>query len=427
MSLIYPDTTEESTTEIEAYFDRLWPLFRSLTGDGVRQTHQILSEIIPFERIEIASGTAVFDWNIPKEWIINEAYIIAPSGEKILDIKTNNLHLVNPSIPFQGQLSWQELDQHLHSLPDMPEAIPYVTSYYQDRWGFCLSHQQRQQLPKEGQYQVFIDSKLIDGSMTLSHLLLEGETDQEILISTYTCHPSMANNELSGPLVAAFLYRRLASLAKRKYTYRFVFCPETIGSIAYLSLYGKQMKEKMVAGYVVTCIGQDKHFSYKYSRQENSMADQAAQIILRDRFQNDWKPLGFGPTGSDERQYCSPGFNLPVGSLIRTPYGAFPEYHTSLDNKQLISFDALKESIDVYFDICMAMENNHKYQNLMPFGEPQLGKRGLCSTLGANKQTEDYLIAMKWLLNLSDGDHDLFQIAQRSHSPFHLLLESARR
>ncbi len=408
--------------QIEAYFDRLWPMMRSLTGEGVRRTHDILSELLPLQRIEIPSGTQVFDWTVPKEWVIREAYVVRPDGKRILDIKENTLHLVNYSIPFRGKMSRAELDKHLYSLPKMPKAIPYVTSYYTPRWGFCISHEEREKLP-EGEYEVVIDSELIDGSLTLSEALLPGKTEQEVLFSTYTCHPSMANNELSGPLVTAFLYKSLAALPERRFTYRFVFLPETIGSIAYLSRYGEHFLRCLAAGYVVTCCGDRGPFTYKRSRRGNSLADRAAEYVLKKH--PSAKVMDFFPMGSDERQYCSPGFNLPVGSLMRSMYGTYPEYHTSLDNRSFISFDAMAEMVSLYTELCRTLEMNKTYRNLQPFCEPQLGKRGLYKNIGAAKDVEESIIVLSWLLNMADGEHDLLAISERSGIPIEKLHECA--
>ncbi len=409
--------------DIASTFDRLWPILRSITGAGVRQTHDILSEIVKLERHEIPSGTQVFDWTIPKEWVVRQAYIIDPQGQRILDVAENNLHLLNYAVPFQGVVSKAELETHLYSLPDKPTAIPYVTSYYAPRWGFCLSQQQRDKLP-EGDYQIVIDTEMIDGSLTISEAVLKGESEQEVLISTYTCHPSLANNELSGPLVAAFLYQKLAALGKRRLTYRFVFLPETIGAIAYLHLRGEHLKKNVVAGYVLTCIGDAGDFTYKRSRQHTSLADRAAEHVLK-HLNTPSKVINFSPLGSDERQYGSPGFNLPMGSLMRSMYGTYPEYHTSLDNRDFISFTAMAESVEAYFKIMMALENNVIYKNLFPYGEPQLGKRGLYDTIGRNTIPE-LSSAVFWLLNFSDGEHDLLAIAQKSGYSMELLHQAAQ-
>jgi len=411
-------TAPISPDVIAAYFDRLWPLLRSITGEGVRQTHDILSELLPLERIEIPSGTKVFDWTVPKEWVVREAYVVCPDGRKILDVSTNNLHLLNYSVPFRGCVPRAELGRHLYSLPELPAAIPYVTSYYDQRWGFCLPHAELESLP-EGDYQVHIDTAHINGSLTLSEALLPGWGTGEVLISVNTCHPSLANNELSGPLIAAFLYQRLSSLKRRRLSYRFVFAPETIGSLCYLNLRGEYLNGRIVGGYVIQCSGTDGHFIYKKSRQGDSQADRAAFHVLSVRkgggkeseFQE------FSPVdGGDERQYCSPGFNFPVGCLMRSACGAYPEYHTSLDNRSFISFEAISESIETYFDILCTVDLNVTYQRSMPYGEPQLGVRGLYPTLGTRGalQQNQELSALLWVLNYADGRHDLLDIVQLS-------------
>ncbi|RMG78128.1 MAG: DUF4910 domain-containing protein, partial [Bacteroidetes bacterium] len=343
--------------ELEKYFDRLWPICRSITGNGLRQSLKILQEIIPLNLHEIPTGTKVFDWEIPKEWNIKDAYIITPDGKKICDFRKNNLHVVNYSVPVSKKLSYDQLINHLHTLPELPDAIPYVTSYYNEYWGFCISYNEFQNLPKQGEYKVVIDSSLEPGSLTYGDLILEGDTPDEILFSTYVCHPSMANNELSGPLVTAFLYKKLLTLPKRKFTYRFVFAPETIGIIAYLFFNGEKMSQNLKAGYVATCIGDNGNFTYKLSKKGNTLADKVAIHVLKNSG-CPYKVIPFAVGGSDERQYCSPGFNFPVGSLMRTPYKQYKEYHTSLDNKSFISFDALEQSVNMYFDICRALELN---------------------------------------------------------------------
>ena len=413
----------EPIDTIERVFDRLWPLPRSITGKGVRETHAILSELVPLERIEVPSGTQAFDWTVPKEWVVREAHVVAPDGRRLLDFAENNLRLVNYSAPFRGRLSRQALDAHLHSRPDLPDAIPYVTSYYAPRWGFCLSERERRAL-LDGDYEVVVDTDFVDGALTLSEAVLPGEEKAEILISAYTCHPSLANNELSGPIAAAFLYRRLAAWPERRLTYRFVFAPETIGAIAYLALRGKHLRDTLVAGYVVTCVGLDTHFTYKRSRRGDSLADRAALHSLR-HLGTPHELRDFCPTGSDERQYCSPGFDLPVGSLMRGVYGEYPEYHTSLDDKRLVSFTALQGSVDAYEAICRALDQNLTFRNLFPFGEPQLGRRGLYPTLGTADQSLQ-IAPMMWVLNLSDGRHDLLAIAERSGLPIGLLWQAAR-
>jgi aminopeptidase-like protein len=410
----YPSTGEpESTEEIERLLDRLWPILRSITGDGVRETLTILSEIAPLCRIEVASATKVFDWTVPPEWVVREAYVLTPKGERILDVRENNLHLLNYSAPFRGTLSRAQLDAHLHSLPEQPRAIPYVTSYYERRWGFCISQHQRDQLP-EGDYEVVIDTEHMQGSLSIGEAVLpaDGDSEGEVLISTYTCHPSLANNELSGPLVAAFLHRRLSRWPSRRLTYRFVFAPETIGAVAYLSMCGEHLRQSLLAGYVVTCVGAGDRFTLKRSRRGDTLADRAALHVLN---QSPEQPrvLDFFPSGSDERQYCSPGFNLPVASVMRLMYGTYPEYHTSLDNRELISSRSLQESIDVYERILRVLETNRSYISRMPMCEPQLGPRNLYGTLGTREST-GFTDAVLWVLNYADGEHDLLAVAEMS-------------
>ncbi len=399
---------------IEYYFDRLWPITRSLTGNGNRESLEIISEIVDLDINEVPCGKKCFDWNVPSEWNINEAWIKDSKGNKIVDFKENNLHVLGYSEPFRGKLSYDELKPQLYTLPDQPELIPYLTSYYKRRWGFCLSHNQFLELDKNEIYDVFIDSSLDDqGSMTIGEAILKGESEKEVLLSTYICHPSMANNELSGPLVSAFIYNQLKKETRLKYTYRFLFVPETIGSIYSLSVLGDFWKKNLIAGFVITCIGDKGNFTYKRSRRGDSLPDRVVEIILS-QTEKDYKILDFFPSGSDERQYCSPGFNLPVGSLMRTMYGKYPEYHTSGDNKDFISFEAIEKSVEKYLEVIELIENNEKYINKMPYCEPQLGKRGLYPTLGSQKGTEDFVKAMMWILNLSDGENDLIEISTRS-------------
>lgn len=413
----------ETPGDIARYFDRLWPILRSITGEGVRQSHDILAELLPLERFEFPSGTQVFDWTVPLEWTVHEAYVVTPDGRRILDVRENNLHLVNYAAPFRGRLSRAELEPHLHSLPERPDAVPYVTSYYTPRWGFCLTHRERQSLP-EGTYEVVVDTEHVQGSLTLSEAVLPGETDEEVLLSTYTCHPSLANNELSGPLVTAFLYRRLAAWRERRYTYRFAFVPETIGALCYLKLRGETLKRRLAAGYVVTCVGDDAPFTYKRSRRGDTLADRAALYVLGKLPET--RVRAFFPQGSDERQYGSPGFNLPVGSIMRSVYGTYPEYHTSEDNRAFISFRALQGSVDAYERVLKAIELNRRYRNLEPYGEPNLGKRGLYPERGSERPGEQ-VEATLWVLNYSDGEHDLLGIAELSGLELPLLAEAAQR
>lgn len=401
-----------TAARMEDYFDRLWPLFRSITGDGVRRTLDILSELIPLQRREVPSGTQVLDWRVPPEWIVRSARLVGPDGEIVIDVRDHNLHLLNYSAPFTGEVERSELEAHLYSLSEAPDAIPYVTSYYEPRWGFCLPHRQRLRL-KDGTYRVEIDTEFRnDGSMTLSDVVLPGDTSEEVLLSTYTCHPSMANNELSGPLALSFLYSLLATLPRRRFSYRFVLGPETIGSIAYLASEGDHLRSHVVAGWVVTCCADRSPLTFKASRRGTTLADRAARAALRPW--SDSRYLDFVPNGSDERQYCSPGFDLPVGVLMRSIPGEFPQYHTSLDDKNNISFAALTDTVEALFRFCWVIENNVTLRNLKPFGEPQLSRYGLMQGVGGQREERARQRALKWLLNLADGTNDLIEISERS-------------
>lgn len=398
--------------ELEKYFDRLWPICRSLTGPGVRETLDILSELVPMERHRVASGTEVFDWTVPQEWSIRDAYILTPDGEKIADFKTNNLHVWSYSEPVEKELSYEALLPHLRTLSDQPEAIPYVTSYYKRTWGFCIDHHTFHRLPKEGSYKVVIDSTLENGHLDYGEAILPGTSDREVLFSTYICHPSMANNELSGPLAQAFLYRLIAGMPERKYTYRFVFAPETIGIITYLQRVGEHLRSHLDAGYVLTCCGDRGALTYKQSKNPNSLADRVATHVLK-YSDKAHRIIPFAVGGSDERQYCSPGFNLPVGSLMRTPYAEYPEYHTSLDNKDLLSFSHLSEVVHTYFEIAKSLELNDRYKNRVAHCEPQLGKRGLYPhSINPDDDIEE-LLNLLHFLSYADGQFDLIEIAEK--------------
>lgn len=396
--------------ELEKYFDRLWPICRSITGNGLRESLNIVSELVPMEISEVPTGTEVFDWVIPKEWNIRDAYILTPSGKKICKFSDNNLHVVNYSIPVHEKLTLEQLKKHLYSIPEMPHAIPYVTSYYHEKWGFCITYKELETL-EPGEYTVFIDSTLEPGSLTYGEAVLKGESDREVLFSTYLCHPSMANNELSGPLVQAFLYKKIAALPRRKYTYRFLFAPETIGVIAYLHKMGMHLKDKLDAGYVLTCCGDAGDFVYKQSKRINTIADKTAKHVLK--YQDiPYSIIPFSVGGSDERQYCSPGFNMSVGSLTRSMYQRYKEYHTSLDNKSFISFDAMERTVQTYFDFVRVLELNEKYLTTIPYCEPQLGKRGLYASVTNPFSARKFVHDRMHLLTYADGEHDLMDIAE---------------
>jgi len=398
--------------EIEQYFDRLWPICRSITGDGLRESFKILKEVIPLTLHEVESGTQVFDWTVPDEWNIRDAYIITPEGKKIADFKTSNLHVVNYSTPVDREISFDELEPHLHYKKELPNAVPYITTYYKRRWGFCVDYNTFRNLPREGTYRVKIDSSLESGSLTYGDLVLPGKTEDEILFSSYLCHPSMANNELSGPLALAFLYRELAKMENRKYSYRFVIAPETIGAICNLYQNRDVLINNVKAGFVFTCCGDAGPVTYKLSREENSLTNAISRHILRHSGLK-FNETPFDPIGSDERQYSSPGFNLPVGVLMRTPFSQFPEYHTSLDNKELMDFRKMTELIHLCVKFVKAFELNDTYENQIKFGEPFLGKRNLYEDLSTNLTHSDTIKMRMRLLNFLDGTRDLLSVCEQ--------------
>ncbi len=413
---------EREGDAIYALMQRLFPICRSITGDGVRETLNILRESLPLEIHEVPTGTKVFDWTVPEEWNIREAWIKDSDGNTIIDFKDNNVHVVNYSVPVEGRFTLEELRPHLHSLPDLPQAIPYLTSYYNRTWGFCLSDDQMRTL-SEGEYEVFIDADLKAGSLTYGECLIAGRRPEEVLISTYLCHPSLCNDNLSGVTLAA----RLADFLQDKdpeYSYRFLFIPETIGAITWL-----QRNEAHVGnvahGLVVTCVGDPGASTYKKSRRGDAEIDRAALHVLKTSGQP-FRVKEFFPSGSDERQFCSPGFDLPIGSLMRTPYWDFPEYHTSLDNLDFVGAEFLGDSFAKYLRVIDILENNARFINLNPKCEPQLGKRGLYNSVGGQKGAVYGEMPIFWVLNLCDGDHDLLAIAERAELPFEVIWHAAR-
>ena len=396
----------------------LFPIHRSLTGEGVRQTLSYISKLLDNLQVhEVPSGTKAFDWVVPKEWVIKEAYVADADGNRIIDIRNSNLHILQYSAPFDGYVSREELDAHLYSLPYQHDAIPYITSYYKERWGFCITHRQRERL-KGDRYFVHIDSKIVDGHLTYGELVIPGQEQTEVLLSTNICHPSMANNELSGPVVVTALAQWLAS-APRRHTYRILFLPETIGALVYLSQphsgTWSGRVPKPIAGYQVVCCGDERTYSYLPSRKGNTLADRAALKALRDLgiYHGANTPnctiYSYLDRGSDERQWCAPGIDLPVGSIMRSKYDTYPEYHTSLDDLSFISQKGLEGSLAVYKRAIAIIEANRTYK-VTTLGEPQLGKRGLYPT----ESTKDTWGKVQDILNLlayADGTNDLIAIS----------------
>jgi aminopeptidase-like protein len=389
---------------------RLYPICRSITGNGVRRTLDIVSEIIPLDRYEIPTGTKVFDWDVPREWNIRDAWIKNSRGEKIVDFANSNLHILNYSIPVHKHVSLGELREHLYTIPGQPDLIPYRTSYYEENWGFCIPHNQLEGL-EDDTYEVFIDSTLEKGYMSFGEYFIPGETADEVLISTHICHPSLANDNLSGIVVAAFLARELSS-KKHRYSFRFLFIPGTIGAITWLSLNERRTKY-IKHGLVASLLGRPGPFTYKRSRIGNADIDHVVEQVLR-LSHSHYELRDFTPYGYDERQFCSPGFNLPVGCLTRTTWQEYPEYHTSADNVDLVSADTLQESLEIYRKIVQMLEVNRRYLNVNPKCEPQLGKRGLYSNVGGDHEGKDVQTAMLWALNLSDGSHTTLDICEKS-------------
>ena len=396
--------------EMYALCDRLFPICRSITGNGVRETLRVLQSICPAMTLhEVPTGTQVFDWTVPKEWNIRDAWIKNSKGEKILDFAKSNLHVMGYSIPVNQKVTLEELLPLIHTQPDQPDAIPYVTSYYKERYGFCMSQEQKDAL-QEDTYHIYIDSDLKDGSLTYGEILIpstEGNKD-EIFLSTYVCHPSMANNELSGPAVTIYLAKWLWEMKHCRYNYRIIFIPETIGAITYLSQHLPEMKKNIRAGFNISCVGDDRTYSYVASRYGNTLADKVAKNVLSFRYP-EYKRYSFLQRGSDERQYNAPGVDLPVCAVCRSKYAEYPEYHTSKDNMGLISPTGLQGAYEVYRDMIEALEYNHKYR-IQCLGEPQLGKRGLYPTI-SQKGSSGAVRVMSNFISYADGTNDLMDIS----------------
>ncbi|MDQ1272399.1 MAG: hypothetical protein QG591_1029 [Planctomycetota bacterium] len=411
----------ENGREMYHLMSELFPICRSITGNGVRKTLNILKRHIPLTVHEVPTGTHVFDWTVPKEWNITTAFVKNSKGEKIIDFMENNLHVLNYSVPVKKKVSLGELKEHLFTLPEYPDCIPYRTSYYKENWGFCISHNQFLNL-KEDEYDVFIDSSIENGYLTYGEYYRQGEKKEEILISCHTCHPSLCNDNLSGTVLAAFLAKCLSQVSL-EYSYRFLFIPGTIGSITWLCLNESEVS-KIKHGLVAACVGDSGKFTYKKSRQGNAEIDRAVVNVLKNSGQN-YEVINFIPFGYDERQYCSPGFNLPVGCLMKTPHGQYSQYHTSADNLDFVKPEYLADSFSIYISVFDILENNKKYINQNPRCEPQLGKRGLYQTTGGQKDRKQRELAMLWVLNLSDGSNTLLDISDKSGLTFDLIKDAA--
>jgi aminopeptidase-like protein len=408
-------------TELLALIEELYPICRSITGDGLRRTLQILTRYVPLEIREVPSGTPVLDWIVPKEWNIRDAFIADASGRRVVDFRAHNLHVVNYSVPVRTKLSLEALRPHLHTLPQQPDLIPYRTSYWSETWGFCLSQRQLDALP-DGEYDVCIDSTLQPGSLSYGELVIPGETEQEILISAHVCHPSLCDDNLSGVVISAFLARALAAGPKPRYTMRFIYAPGTIGAITWLAQ-NRETAQRIRHGLTLTCLGDEHPFTFKQTVHGGAEIDRVAALVLA-RSGLPHQLIEFFPYGYDERQYNSPGFRIPVGSLMRGRHGMFPEYHTSADNLSLLSVPRMEESLRVLTDIVSVLNGNAAYKNLAPYGEPQLGKRGLYQALGGTN-IADLQLAMLWVLNLSDGEHTLLDIAERARMDFRAIRHAA--
>jgi aminopeptidase-like protein len=400
----------------------LHPICRSITGDGVRQTLALIGQRIPIAVSEVPTGTVVFDWTIPKEWNIRDAYIKNSRGDRVVDFQRCNLHVLNYSTPVRATLSLSDLRSHLYSMPEQPAWIPYRTSYYKEAWGFCVSYEQLTGM-QEDQYEVCIDSSLTDGHLTYGECYLPGETTDEILVSCHVCHPSLCNDNLSGISVATFLAGALLS-RRRRYSYRFLFVPGTIGAIAWLAR-NKDQTARIKHGLVLTCLGDAGGFHYKRSRRGDAQIDRAVAHVLR-HCQTPHEVLDFSPYGYDERQFCSPGFNLPVGCLMRSVWGQFPEYHSSADDIGFVKPEALAESLSLCRAVFDLLDHNRVYRSANPYCEPALGRRGLYGTTGGAPAAAGNM-AKLWVMNLADGSHSLLDIADRAGMPFTMIRDAARQ
>lgn len=417
-------STQSSVGErIYALVRELYPICRSITGNGVRQSLALLGQHIPIDVTEVPTGTRVFDWSVPREWNITDAYIENAAGERVVDFRASNLHVLNYSAPVCKVLPLEELKAHIYTLPGQPDLVPYRTSYYEERWGFCMSQRALDALP-QGNYKAVVESTLADGSLTYGECVLPGESEDEVLFSAHICHPSLANDNCSGLAVLTMLAAELAQ-RPRRYTYRFIFAPGTIGAITWLAR-NEHRVDRIKHGLVVSCLGDGGGPMYKRSRRGDAMTDRALVHVVQHS-----SPAArireFVPYGYDERQYCSPGFNLPVGLLQRSEYGTFPEYHTSADNLHFVAPEHLESSFSMLRAAVEILENDRTMINTQPKCEPALGARGLYATVGGDKNSAQSSMAMFWVLNFSDGDHSLLEIAERSGLPFSAVLRAAER
>ena len=408
--------------EMNQLIGRLYPICRSITGNGVRETLKIISEKIPLTVYEVPSGTQVFDWTVPKEWNIRDAFIKNAAGERVVDFRRHNLHVVNYSVPVQQKMNLAQLRPHLHSLPEHPSWIPYRTSYYSENWGFCLADEQLRAMP-DGEYEVCIDSTLEPGHLTYGEYFLPGESEDEILFYSHVCHPALCNDNLSGIALLTYLAQVLTEKTRR-WSYRFVFGPGTIGSITWLAQNESRL-HKIKHGLVVALVGDPGPLNYKKTRLGSAYIDRAVQCALRDSTQP-YNILEFSPYGYDERQFGSPGINLPIGRLTRTPNGEYEEYHSSADNLTLISPKQLSDSLAVCLQVVDILEQDERYQSNSPKCEPQLGKRGLYRKSGGQKDLGQRELALLWVLNLADGTHSLLDMAVRSGLDFGVLQRAAQ-
>ena len=413
---------ERAGRELHELVAELYPICRSITGDGVRETLQRIARRVPLEIREVPSGTPVLDWTVPTEWNVREAWIQDSSGKRVVDFARHNLHVIGYSVPVRERLSFAQLRPRLFTIPDHPDWIPYRTSYYDETWGFCLTQAQLNALDEDDTYEVCIDATLADGHLTYGEALLRGESEEEVLVSTHVCHPSMCNDNLSGIAVATLLAQQLAAVSRR-YSYRFLFIPGTIGSITWLAR-NEAGLGRIRHGLVLAGVGDAGAPTYKRTRRGNAEIDRAMEHVL-EQGGTPFAVCDFEPYGYDERQFASPGFDLPVGCFSRTPFGRYPQYHTSADDLGFVKPAALADSLMRCAEALSVLEHDARYVNQNPKGEPQLGRRGLYGAIGGQSDAKSFQLALLWVLNFSDGEHSLLDIARRAKVPFALIQRAA--